>query len=206
MIRILQLSRKLPGRRQLLHTLKSRELDEPAYHKKPLDPQIVSLVKKYDSDIIYSSHIELNKKSLTYKQRADLLYKLGSDEFLDRLNKARESEPSILVEKLIEFNDSKQNEETPKTVIDKVEPITPSVEHALSAGDEEKKAQLARAKLKILTEMGLRRSAVEYEMQSFPDNWMEDYETFDEGDVLADTQYGTPGNCSKSVDVLFHFL
>lgn len=214
MIRILQLSRKLPGCRQLLHTLKSRELDEPAYHKKPLDPQIVSLVKKYDSDIIYSSHIELNKKPLTYKQRADLLYKLGSDEFQGRLNKARESEPSILVEKLIEFNDLKQNKDTPKPDTDKAEPITPSVEQILSAEDEERKAQLAKTKLKILTEMGMRRSAIEYEIQSFPDNWMEDYETFDEGDFLADTQYGTPGKNSfyilssfkLFVQILFFFF
>lgn len=206
MIRILQFSRHLPGRRQLLHTLKSRELDEPAYHKKPLDPQIVSLVKKYDSDIVYSSHIELNKKPLTYKQRTDLLYKLGSDDFLDRLNKARESEPSILVEKLIEFNDLKQNKDTPKAVIDKAEPITPRVEQTLSAEDEEKNARLAKAKLKILTEMGMRRSAIEYEIQSFPDNWMEDYETFDEGDFWADTQYGTPGKCSESVEVRLFFL
>lgn len=192
MIRILQLSRKLPGRRQLLHTLKSQELDEPAYHKKPLDPQIVSLVKKYDSDIFYSSHIELNKKPLTYKQRSDLLFKLGSDAYIDRLNKARESEPSIFVEKLVEFNDLKQSDPS-KTVENQEEPKTAPVEKTLSAEDEEKKAELARAKLKILTEMGMRRSAVEYEIQSFPDNWMEDYETFDENEFLADTQYGTPG-------------
>lgn len=186
MIRVFQLSRKLPGCRQLLHTFKSRELDEPAYYKKPLEPQIVSLVKKYDADIVYSSHIELNKKNLSFKQRTELLFKLGSDEYIQRLNEARESEPSILAEKLVDFVELKQ------ASVYNVKPLT-TINETATVEDEEKKAQLAKAKLKILTEMGLRRSAIEYEIQSYPDNWMEDYETFDEQDYSADVHYGTPG-------------
>lgn len=195
MIRVLQFSRKLPGCRQLLHTFKSRELDEPAYYKKPLDPQIISLVKKYDADIIYSSHIELNKKNLSFKQRTELMFKLGTDEYIQRLNEARESEQSVLAEKLADFAELKQNKsknDSPEASVYNVKPLT-TVNETVTIEDEEKKAQLARDKLKIITEMGLRRSAIEHEIQSYPDNWMEDYETFDEQDYLADVQYGTPG-------------
>lgn len=204
MIRVLRLSRKLPGCRQFLHTLKSRELDEPAYHKKPLDPQILSLVKKYDSDILYSSHIELNKKPLTYKQRTELLFKIGSSEYLDELKKASESEPSLLIEKLVEFDESKQNiDKSKSTVLVHEEKPSPPVTKELTPEDVERNAQLAKDRLKILTEMGLRRSAIEHEIKSYPDNWMEDYETFDENDYLADTEYGTPG---KVIETATHAL
>lgn len=197
MIRVFKLSRKLPGCRQLLHTLKSHELDEPAYHKKPLDPQILSLVKKYESDIVYSSHVELNKKPLTYKQRLELVSQLGTTSFLNRLKEAKESEPSILVKKLVEFSELKQNTDKQKPdeqkLIESDEEKQLPPKNETTAEDKEKILQLAKARLKILTEMGLRRSAIEHEIQSYPDNWMEDYETFDENDYLADTQYGTPG-------------
>lgn len=187
MIRVFKVNHKLPVLRQLLHTFKSFELDEPAYHKKPIDPHILSLIKKHDPDIFYSSHIELNKKPLTYSQRMDLMQKLRSDDFIKRLEKGREAEPSILVEKLSEISKSKHKLNLP------VEQSPTIVNETDSAINNTEKLQLARTKLKILTEMGLRRSAIEHEIQNFPDNWMEDYETFHENDITTDTQYGTPG-------------
>lgn len=192
MIRLMRISRKFPSCTQFLHTFKSSELDVPDYHKKPIDPHILSLVKKYDPDIFYSSHIELNKKPLTFKQRYDLVTKLSIDDYKERLSQAKSPAPSILVEKFVDFTESKEKKEPEE------EPSSPErpsivVDDELQAKNNEMKLHLAKSKLKILTEMGLRRSALEHELQSFPDNWMEDYETFDENDYLSDTQYGTPG-------------
>lgn len=191
MIRFLRLSRKLPMCRQQifnLHTLKSRELDEPAYHKQPLDPNILSVIKKYEADIFYSSHIELNKKPLTYEQRKALMA---------RLRRAKEESPptSILVEDYVEnsvTNDG--NEPIQQQNLDTIEKsASHNDDDASRTHYEEQRLQLAKSKLKILTEMGLRRSALDYELQDYPENWMEDYDTFDETEALADTQFGTPG-------------
>lgn len=194
MIRVWKVTHKLNACRALFHSVKSFELDEPAYHKKPINPRILSLVKKYDPDIFYSSHIELNKKPLTYKQRMDLMQKIRSDEFSEHLKKANEGEPSIFAAKLSEISESKQNLHPPlvqpsSMIVNEIDPTANSIE----------KLQLSRSKLKILTEMGMRRSAIEHEMQEFPDNWMEDYETYHESDITADTQYGTPGKNTNNL-------
>lgn len=199
MIRLLRLSRNVPRCRQFLHTIKSRELDEPAYFRKTIDPEIVALVKKYDPDIFYSSYIELNKKSLSLLQRKEIVQNINKQEYSDRLNKARETEPSVLVEKLNRFADAKLNDKTPLEAKSMESPII-SADKPVNEQNEAEKLKLARSKLKILTEMGLRRSAIEYEMQSFPDNWMEDYETYDENDYTTDTHYGTAG-----MQHIFHF-
>lgn len=198
MIRFVRLSRKLPASCKFLHTVKSRELDEPAYYKKPLDPIIIELVKKHNSDILYSSHIELSKKILTFKQRTELQSKLGRDAFMERLEKARESEPSLVAERLAEFSESTLN----KDHVHSTELVStqqqPEITDSMQEKNEQERLQFTKSKLKILSEMGLRRSALEHELQEFPDNWMEDYETFNESDHLADTQYGTPGNYNNN--------
>lgn len=190
MIRFLRLSRKLPICRQQLHTFKSRELDEVAYHKQPLDPHLLSIIKKYEPDIFYSSHIELNKKPLTYEQRKALMRRLRRED-------AETPGTSILVEGRVENAIAKDGNET----IQQHQSLESNVEQTAN-GDaddptklqyEEKRLHLAKSKLKILTEMGLRRSALDYELHDFPENWMEDYDTFDEAEALADTQFGTPG-------------
>lgn len=191
MIRMMKFSRVLPGYRRFLHTFKSQELDEPAYHKKPLDPKILSLVKKYDSHILYSSHIELNKKSLTYKKRMELMKELYSRDLNDRLNQAIESEPSIIVEKLSNISELKYKHETKQNIVNDESIIIPTKTPTPEYNFEQ--MLLTKQKLNILSEMGLRRSAIEHEIQAFPDNWMEDYETFDENDIMPDYQYGTPG-------------
>lgn len=199
MIRFLRLSRKLPICRQQisfnLHTLKSRELDEPAYNKQPLDPSVLSIIKKYEADILYSSHIESNKKPLSYEQRKAIM---------ERLRREKEEAPptSILVEKLAEDNETehhqqRQQKEGPETIEEPA--ASTDCDDEANVRYEEQRLQLAKSKLKILTEMGLRRSALDYELQDYPDNWMEDYDTYDESEALADTQYGTPGKQHKTI-------
>lgn len=200
MIRFLRLSRKLPICRQQitfnLHTLKSRELDEPAYHKQPLDPTILSIVKKYEADILYSSHVELNKKPLSYEQRKALMNKL-------RREKEETPPTSILVEKLAEDSKTVEEEQQNCDGSETIEEPAAATDDDDAARDryETQRLQLAKSKLKILTEMGLRRSALDYELQDYPENWMEDYDTYDEREALVDTQYGTPGktiHCNRS--------
>lgn len=194
MIRFLRIAQKLPRCRQRIfnfHTFKSRELDEPAYHKQPLDPKILSLVKKYEADIFYSSHIELNKKPLSYDQRKALM---------NQRNRTKDDTPptSILVENADKNDDENRTEQQqhPQSV---VESSTLDVDDAALVRREEQRQHLARSKLKILTEMGLRRSALDYELQDYPDNWMEDYDTFDETEALADAQFGTPGEFANPI-------
>lgn len=154
MIRVLKVPRKLVGFRQLLHTFKSRELDEPAFHKKPIDPHILSIVKRHDPDIFYSSHIKLNKKPLTYKQRMSLMQQLGSDEFLDRLKEAKKSEPSVIAEKLSHVPESMHRNDIPAPPKEQ-----PSIIVSETDFDSKKieKLQIERSKLKFLTEMGLQQ-------------------------------------------------
>lgn len=186
MIRFLRLSRNLTICRQQifnLHTLKSRELEEPAYHKEPLDPNILAIIKKYETDIFFSSHIELNKKPLSYEQRKALMAKLRRDK--------EETPPtSILIEKLAEKNGPTQQQQNLEI---NEEPASADYDDAARMRHEEQRLHLAKSKLRILTEMGLRRSALDYELQDYPENWMEDYDTYDESEALADTQFGTAG-------------
>lgn len=201
----MRLSRKLPSCRQFLHTIKSRELDEPAYYKKPLDPEVIALVKKFDADIFYSSYVEMNKRSLSLSQRLKIQENLGKQDYENRLNSARESEPSVFIDKLNKVPDDTPNNKTP-VEIKSTEDSSNSVSEQIKEQNKEEKLQLARSKLKILTEMGLRRSAIEYEMQAFPDNWMEDYETYDENDYLTDTHYGTAGENQINFCLPNHFF
>lgn len=197
MIRCMKLSRKLNSCRLYLHTYKSQELDQPAYFKKEITPEIISLVKKYEDDIHYSSFIELNKKPLSYKQRMELMNKLQNMEYKMRMKEATESEPSILARRLVKIVESKESSEKgteePESK-DNETPAEEAVDDTTKTTKPEERLALARVKLKILTEMGLRRSALDYEQKSFPDNWMEDYETFREnGQYFSETHYGTPG-------------
>lgn len=201
----MRLSRKLPSCRLFLHTIKSRELDEPAYYKKPLDPEVIALVKKFDADIFYSSYVEMNKKSLSLSQRMKIQENLGKEDYKNRLNSARESEPSVFIDKLDKVPDDTPENKTPVEIKSTVDSLN-SVSEQIKEQNEEEKLQLARSKLKILTEMGLRRSAIEYEMQAFPDNWMEDYETYDENDYLTDTHYGTAGENQINLCLPNHFF
>lgn len=203
MLRFLRQSRTFPGCRQFLHTIKLRELDQPAYHKKPLDPGIVALIKEYDADIFYTSYVELNKKSLSLDQRMEIMGNKSKTDFRTRLNEARESEPSILIEKLVKFSDAKSNDNASSVEVGSSEEPKTVIGDPVKIQNEEQRLELAKSKLKILTEMGLRRSAIEYEMQSAPDNWMEDYETYDEIDFSADTHYGTPGIYLSDLNFVF---
>ncbi|XP_031632893.1 nitric oxide-associated protein 1 [Contarinia nasturtii] len=204
MIRILQSSQKLTifsTNRRLLHIVKSIELDEPAYHKTPIDPQIVSLVKKYESDIIYSSAVESYKKPLSYKQRAELKFKLNSNDYKERLEKARAPTVSLIAQKFAQISKLKENEETQPVAED--EPLK-VVNESEPPEKREEKAVLAKAKLEILTELNMRQSALDYELQSVPGNWMEDYETYDEKELMPETQYGTPDPNARISNVPCH--
>lgn len=192
MLRLLRPTSSLRTCRRFLHFFKSSELDEPDYFKTPLDPRALSLLKKYNDDILYSSHSEVNKKPLSYEQRMYVLNKINKRIYQEQLKLATAREPSIILDKASEFSELiPNNERTPAIVESQTGPFV--MKDFEEPENSEDKAILARAKLKLFTEMGLRRSALEHEMHSFPDNWMEDYETFDETE-FTDLQYGTPGN------------
>lgn len=195
MIRILKSSQKLSINRRWLHVVKSIELEEPAYHKTPVDPQVLSLVKKYNDDILYSSTIESNKKPLSVKQRIDLQHQIGRDKFMKRLEQAKEPASSLIAEKFAELSKSEQNNDTQKVSDAQVtvdEPLK-NVNESKTSPIRKDNPELANTKLKILTEMSMRQSVIEHEFQSVPDNWMEDYETYDENELVPERQYGTPG-------------
>lgn len=188
MNRVLQLNRRLIGSRRFLHFFKKNEIDEPAYHRKSLDPHALAIIRKYEDDIQYSSYLETNKKTLNYKQRLNLWKNLQDKDYEKRLNEARTTEPSIFIEKLR----PKTADESKAAIVETQDKTNEKIE---TDEDKQRNYELTQSKLTILTELGLRRSALDYEAQSFPDNWMEDYETFNETEteVMAESNYGTPG-------------
>lgn len=194
MNRLLQLNRRQFDSRRFLHFFKRSEIDEPAYHKKPLDPHAISLIKKYEPDIIYSSYLETNKIPLSYKTRIKLWSNLQKNYTKEQLIKARQREPSILISKL------QPKPDNPKENVPKKENKITDTNTFENDEFKQNNFALAQSKLKIITELGLRRSALEFEAKSFPDNWMEDYETFneDESDLLTESHYGTPGKLTHS--------
>lgn len=202
---VIRLNRRFAETRRLIHHFKKNEIDEPAYYKRPLDPHALQLIKKFEVDIIYSSYLEANKKPLNLKKRVELWRDLKRKEYVGRLNEARTSEPSVLIEKLSpeakeHLKPHEQNEEVSEWDGDQTE----------TDEYKEKKRELAKSKLKILTELGLRRSVLDFEAKSFPDNWMEDYETYNENEnaeMLAESHYGTPGKLNRVHHIkIMHFI
>lgn len=210
MLNIIRLNRRLIrwnsfiGIRRLIHWNKRNEIDDPNYHKQPLDQRAVQLIKRYQEQIIYSSYLESNKIPLNMKERSKLFLEIQRKKYEDRLNDARTSEPSIMIEKILP--DIKEHPEAHEQNEEKPECTTnielSSVDGVETEENQEKKRQLAKSKLKILTEMGLRRSVLDFESDSIPENWMEDYETYDEDDkseTLVDSRYGTSGEINLFV-------
>lgn len=195
MFRFLRLPKSLNCKR-MLHTFKAQELDVQAYHMKPLDRHAIELMKKFSSDIHYSSYVETNKKPLSYKARSQIYRSLKAVEYKARMGEIFEPPPTVL---------TKSDERDNGNLMKACEPATEQCKQAeqlevreTESGESFANGQILlwKSKLKILTELGLRRSALEYELKSFPDNWMQDYEMYDEcedSDVLVDSQYGTPG-------------
>lgn len=192
MLRLLR-APKWTSTKQILRTYKTQELDEPAYHIKPLNQYAIDLMKRFGSDIHYSSYVETNKIPLSFKDRKKLYANLQKEKFRAEFKKIVDPTSSILLETI-------KNEDSVKSVKAEQSPETPlpnEPDEDIESKTDPRKILLNKSKLKILTEMGLRRSALEFEVQSFPDNWMQDYETYNESDtvdVLVDSHYGTPGN------------
>lgn len=202
MLNFFRLNRRVFETRRLIHYNKRNEIDDPHYHKQPLDPHAVQLIKRYQEEIVYSSYLENNKIPLKLKERKKLYHEIQRKIYEDKLNDARTPEKSILIENnspdiMEHLKTHQQNEENSE--------CETSIELSTVDGDgteenRDKKRELAKSKLKILTELGLRRSVLDIESESVPENWMEDYETYDEGDkseTLIDSRYGTPGEINS---------
>lgn len=180
-------SKQLSICQRYLHFFKVRELNEPEFFKTQIDPEVLALINKNEPDILYSSYVELNKKRLSLKHRLELLGDIKNKQYVNYFNKSEDSS-SVLIDKISKSAESGSSNENILVQEDCYENKNEN-----EGMDTEQKEILARSKLKILTEMGFRRSALEHEIKSLPDNWMEDYETFDESDIAFDTQYGTSG-------------
>lgn len=177
--------------KRYIHFFKIPELNQPEYYSKPLDENALALVNKYCNDIHYSSYIDLNKKHLSQKQRVRLVQSIKQKAIEEKLNLADKT-TSVIVDKLKKI-DAEKNDCNEQTLTNPSKEIVNEEKEEEKEVDSEKRKELAKSKLKIITEMGLRRSALEHEFKELPDNWMQDYETYDESDISYDTQYGTPG-------------
>lgn len=202
MLKTFRLNRRIVETRRFIHSNKRNEIDDPNYHKKQLDQHAVQLIKRYQEEIIYSSYLEDNKIPLKLKERIKLFHETQQQKYENQLNDARTSEPSILIEKIlpniIENPETHKKNEKNNESETSIELL--SVDGMETEENPEKKRELAQKKLKILTEFGLRRSVLDFESESVPENWMEDYETFNEDDkseILIDSRYGTPGEINN---------
>lgn len=167
--------------------MKPREVNDPRIFKTLLDPKALALINEYQSDIHYASYAEENRRHMTPQQRATLSRKIETEKSTKRLS--TESAFAEFAKKQFGNGHAEEPEIAPEaseTEIDK------DIIH--SDTDVERQNALAAAKRKILREMGFRTSAIEDEDKAGPDNWMDDYDTFNEPDIAFDAQYGTPGD------------
>lgn len=194
----MSLFNRLPYRRlassiscRWITVVKSREVNDPRLFKTLLDPKALALINEYQSDILYASYAEENRRHMTPYQRATLSRKIETEKSSDELTTASSSAFAELAKKQF---DNEHNEE-PAIAPEASDTDTAAETNIIhSDKDVERQNALAAAKRKILREMGFRTSAIEDEDKAEPDNWMDDYDTFNEPDIAYDAQYGTPGD------------
>lgn len=173
------------------------EFEEKLFLKGPLDPAAVDLMKKFESDIVYSSYVENNKKPISYKHK-QILREVCEQHKRRAMYEGVNRKPFSLA---LQYSTNELVDDTPEEA---VKPIvttqdTIPVANGKLNGERDTSRQiiLNEAKLEIFRQMRERQNEIEDTPQpKYPDKWMSDYETFDEDeddDLTADAEYGTPG-------------
>lgn len=165
------------------------ETIDPRFHKTPLEPKSLAIIKENSSDILYSSYAETNILPLPFYTKGNMIKKI---------NKEKDSVPSTGSRSVFAQFSEKENIDDHPIETSTVETTDDTEESSAIVHDDAEdiatREALAAARKQIMRDMGFRTSVLENEDESFDDNWMKDYETFNEADVSYDSHYGTPGN------------
>lgn len=181
--------------RRCIHRMRLTETINPKFHKKPLEPKAAAIIKEHSSDILHASYVESMKRPLTFAAKGDILRRIRREEIFPATHRY----PSTVLAQFVDKNtveDRPIKSSTFKTT-DEDDMRENAVSSATVEDDDEDIARrdaLAESRKQIMRELGFRASVIEDADTMSADNWMEDYETFNEADVSHDSQYGTPGN------------
>lgn len=172
------------------------EIEENFFQKGPLDPVAVDLMHKFESDIVYSSYVENNKKPMKYKQRQIL------EDICEKHKKRALYEEAIRkpFSLALKYSSKVLSDVTPKQPTKKIVKMQDTIPVAIGKLNEERDSSrqiiLNETKLEIFRQMRDRQAELEDSTQKYPDKWMQDYETYDEiedDDFTVDSEYGMPG-------------
>lgn len=166
------------------------------FQKGPLDPASVDLMKKFDSDIVYSSYVENNKKPLSYKHRQILRDVCEKHKRRAMYEEATRKPFSVA----LQYSTDVLEDVMPKEEVQPIVTVEDTIPVAIGKLNEERHTSrqiiLNESKLEIFRQMRERQNEFEDTTPKYPDKWMADYETFEEDeddDLTADSEYGTPG-------------
>lgn len=172
------------------------DIEEKFFLKGPLDPSAVSLMEKFESDIVYSSYVENNKKPLSYKHRQIL------NDMCDRHKRRAMYEEAMRkpFSLALKYSSKGLTDSTPKVpakpIVSMQDTIPVAIDKLKEERDSSRQIIINESKLEILRQMRARQTELEDSVPKYPEKWMQDYETFDEiedDDITADSEYGTPG-------------
>lgn len=181
--------------------------DKNYYWKIPLQPKIEAINKKYESTLLYSTHIEGHKEKFTFADRRNLQRKeeLREEERIRTrplplaLRYLGERPAFEAVESLDHESEEQSNDELdPNALSDSEdEHVARSIEQRnMLAG---KITNISDTKANIFESMRKTRENIKnapnpYLYEKYPAAWMLDYDNYDEKEDYADkSQYGTPG-------------
>lgn len=177
------------------------EIEEKYYQKGPLDPAAVDLIKKFESDIVYSSYVENNKKPMRYSHR-QIVKNIVEHHKKRVLYEQAMQKPFSLA---LKYSSNVLTDVTPQVPAKPVVTATDTLPHAMEKLDAERDSSrtiiMNESKLEIFRQMRQREAELEETTQKYPDKWMQDYETYDENendDLTADSEYGTQGVCASN--------
>lgn len=172
------------------------DIEEKFFQKGPIDPSAVSLMDKFESDIVYSSYVENNKKPLSYKHRQIL------DDMCEKHKRRAMYEEAMRkpFSLALKYSSKGLTDAAPnvpaKPIVSMKDTIPVAIDKLKEERDTSRQIMLNESKLEIIRQMRARNTELEDAKPKYPEKWMQDYETFDEiedDEFTADSEYGTPG-------------
>lgn len=172
------------------------EIEEKFFLKGPLDPVAVDLMEKFDSDIVYSSYVENNKKPINYKHK-QILQDICEKHKKQAMYEEAMRKPFSLALKYSSNVLTNVTSDKPATPIVTAQDTIPVVIDKLNEErDSSRQIIINETKLEIFRQMRDRQIELENNTPKYPEKWMQDYETFaEDDDFTAESEYGTPGTC-----------
>lgn len=183
--------------------------------RKPLEPRVQSVVNKYPN-LTYSSFLEGLRRKFQYRDNQTAKVAFERWEIKTKLNQVDVRPIPLALRYLQGTRDAQNGVENDANIRDEgkspKEEQTDEYETSLDNAQDKQVDSIAnrysitsrntyfqQTKLNIFDKMKKAREDIKtVPKQTFPTDWMVDYETFDEEDYADDSQFGTPGNFAIS--------